>query len=86
MPPFLLQEISVVKGSGKVEQAKNKRNWETGKIVVKAEIIWKDKKAILLKQKKGRAAEGQSNGALRGLFRHQHQWILETLKHTLKHL
>ena len=42
----------MVKGSGKVEQAKNKRNWETGKIVVKAEIIWKDKKAILLKQKK----------------------------------
>lgn len=52
LPLFLLQEISVVKGSGKVEQAKNKRNWETGKIVVKAEIIWKDKKAILLKQKK----------------------------------
>ena len=78
----------MVKGSGKVEQAKNIKARKLGNRKNRSESRdnLERQESNFAETKKGRAAEGQSNGALRGLFRHQHQWILETLKHTLKHL
>lgn len=67
----LLQEISVVKGSGKVEQAKNIKARKLGNRKNRSESsrdnLKRQESNFAETKKKGRA-EGQSNEALRGFW------------------